>query len=623
MGVDVELAEIRDFLVLHEPFDTLRTAELDRLTPDLTLRYHRRGSVLISRGEVVNHLVMLRSGAAEVRDENGALVDRGAAGATFGAVSLTTGGPSPFGVTAIEDCLVILVPRKVVADLRVDHPDVDAFFAAQRRHLMSSAVASLQVSRGGGAILKTRVSELITRSPVAVPSTATVHEAAVTMSEHRVSSLLVLDGDRLVGILTDRDLRTRVLAAGRAPTSRVSEVMTSDPVTGSVDTLAFEVLLEMVARRIHHLPIVDVDQRAVGVVTATDLLRLEHDNPVYLAGELGRQGSVEGVVRAARMLPQVAFALVEQDASADDIGRVVTAVGDAVVRRLLELAEADLGAPPVPYCWVALGSRARFEQALAADQDTAIILDDTAVPEHDAYFSALAEKVTAGLVQCGYPRCAGDVMATNPRLRRTVAQWRREFSSWLSEPVPEAVLDASIYFDMRPVHGDVDLHARLRAKVLGATPHSGRFLAHLAKQAVGTEPPLGFFRGFVLERHGEHRDTLDIKRGGIGAVVELARVHALSIGSPAVNTRARIQDAVDAGVLAEDRGRDLRDAFEFISYVRLRHQASQVHHGIPVDNFVSPAQLSSFDKRHLREAFAIVRSAQGELAQRHPLQYIS
>ena len=175
--------------------------------------------------------------------------------------------------------------------------------------------------------------------------------------------------------------------------------------------------------------------------------------------------------------------------------------------------------------------------------------------------------------------------------------------------MPDAILGASIFFDMRPVHGDATLHARLQRHVLTASPGSKVFLAHLAKQATANEPPLGFFRGLVLRRRATTGHTLDIKRGGIGAVVELARVHALSVGSPAVNTRARIQAASEAGILGDERADDLRDAFEFISYVRLRHQVAQVRRGEPPDNFVAPGDLSSFDKRHLREAFAIVRAA--------------
>jgi CBS domain-containing protein len=623
MALDVELSETRDFLAHHEPFDVLPDAVLDALPARMSVEYFRRGAKLIERGRDNSHLYVLRSGAAEVRDAQGTLVDRGGEGSCFGSISLTQGNPSTFDVTAIEDSLALLLPAEDFHRLRADHREVDTFFDAQRASRMSGAVASLQLSSSGSAILKTRVSDLVGREPVAVATSATVREAAQVMSQHRVSSLLVMDGERLAGIVTDRDLRTRVLAVGVDPQVVVTEVMTTDPVTGAVDALAFEVLLEMVGRHIHHLPIVDAAGRPVGIVTTTDLLRLEQANPVYLAGDVAKQPDVAGVARVSGRLPQVVQALVEQDASADDIGRVVTAVGDAVERRVIALAEAALGPPPVPYCWVALGSRARLEQALAADQDNAIVIDDAMLPEHAAWFEALAARVTDGLVACGYPHCPGDVMASNPRWRQPLARWRQEFSAWLHQPVPEAILGASIFFDMRPVHGDPALFASLQRHVLAASPGSKVFLAHLAKQATANEPPLGFFRGLVLEKAGDHKDTLDIKRGGIGAVVELARAHALSVGSPAVNTQARIEAARAAGIFGDERADDLRDAFEFISYVRLRHQAAQVRRGEPTDNFVSPDELSSFDKRHLREAFAIVRGAQSALAHRYPMQYIS
>lgn len=623
MALDVELSEMRDFLARLEPFDVLPDSVLDSLPAQLSVEYFRRGTRLIARGRDNHQLFLLRSGAAEVHDAQGSLVDRGGEGSCFGSASLTQGNPSTYDITAIEDSLALLLPADVFHRLCDDHAEFNAFFDAQRSSRLSSAVASLQLSSTGNAILKTRVRDLAAREPVAVATTASVHQAAQVMSEHRVSSLLIMDGERLAGIITDRDLRTRVLAAGVDPEVTVTDVMTADPVTGVVDALAFEVLLEMVGRHIHHLPILDGAGRPVGIVTTTDLLRLEQANPVYLAGDIGKQTDVAGVGQVSNRLPRVVQALVEQDASADDIGRVVTAVGDAVERRAIALAEADLGPPPVPYCWVALGSRARLEQALAADQDNAIIIDDAMRPEHSAWFAALATRVTDDLVACGFPLCPGEVMATNPRWRQPLARWRQEFSSWLRHPVPDAVLGASIFFDMRPVHGDSALFATLQRHVLKAAPGSKVFLAHLAKHATANEPPLGFFRGLVLEKAGDHRHTLDIKRGGIGAVVELARVHALSVGSPAVNTQARIQAAREAGVFGDERADDLRDAFEFISYVRLRHQAAQVRRGEPTDNFVAPVDLSSFEKRHLREAFAIVRAAQSALAHRYPLQYIS
>ncbi|MBM6399189.1 putative nucleotidyltransferase substrate binding domain-containing protein [Phycicoccus sonneratiae] len=623
MALDVELAEVRDFLAAHEPFSALPPEVLSGLPRRMGLEYVRRGSQLIARGADNHHLHVLRSGAADVHDAQGTLVDRGEAGSSFGSITLTQGNPSTFSVTAIEDCLVLLLPEDDFHALCREHADFDAFYDAQRRSRMRGAVAELQVSTSGSAILRTTVRELVGRDVVSVVTTASIREAAEVMSDQGVSSLLVMDGERLAGIVTDRDLRTRVLAAGVDPDVAVTEVMTADPVTGSVEALAFEALLAMTSRHIHHLPVLDVGGRPAGVVTTTDLLRLEEANPVYLAGDVAKQPDVEGVARAASRLPRVVQALVEQDASADDIGRVVTAVGDAVERRVLFLAEAVLGPPPVPYCWVALGSRARLEQALATDQDHAMIVDDAVDEDGLAWFEDLAEWVTGALVRCGYPRCAGDVMATNPRWRRPLEQWRRELAGWFAAPTPDAVLHSSIVFDMRPVHGEESLHARLRQFVLGAAPGARTYLTHLARQAASHEPPLGFFRGLVLEKEGVHKDTLDIKRGGLLPVVELARVHALATGVAAVNTRSRLEAVREAGVVGDELAGDLRDAFEFLGYVRLRHQSAQVRAGLPTDNFVSPADLSSFEKRHLREAFAIVRSAQQSLGRAYQTQFVS
>ena len=185
-------------------------------------------------------------------------------------------------------------------------------------------------------------------------------------------------------------------------------------------------------------------------------------------------------------------------------------------------------------------------------------------------------------------------------------------------------MQSSIFFDMRPVAGDASLHARLAAEVRERTRSAQVFLLHLAKRAAAHEPPLGIFRGLVVERRGEHRDTLDIKWGGVGAIVELARAHALAAGVPDVGTRARLAAAAADGRLEKERAHDLQDAFEFVSYLRLRHQAQQVRAGQEPDNHLAPSLLSRADQRHLRDAFGIIRSAQTALLRSHPaLYYVS
>jgi CBS domain-containing protein len=236
-----------------------------------------------------------------------------------------------------------------------------------------------------------------------------------------------------------------------------------------------------------------------------------------------------------------------------------------------------------------------------------------AEPGHDDWYAGLADRVTEILVECGWPRCPGDVMATNPRWRLTVEQWRRHFAAWSAEPDPDSTLQVAIFHDMRHLAGDPRLTAEVRREAAAFV--SARLIGHLGAQALRMGPPLGFFRGFVLEREGDNRDTLDIKRG-IAAVVQLARVHALRAGSTALSTRARIAAAAEAGVIDDDIAADLADALELMSYRRLHHQVAQVRAGQRPDNRIAPADLTERQRRHLKDAFAIVRSAQQRLANR-------
>ena len=613
--MEVELAEVRDFLADHAPFDRLPADELAALPRRCTIRYARRGSVVLDVGDLGDGLYVVRSGAVEVRDETAELVDRVGTGEAFGMSSLLEHRPTRYRCTAVEDTLLLVLEPAAFAELSQAHPDFATFFAATHHTRLSRAIGNLQRATSGSTALGTRVGDLVTREPVTTTPAASVRDAAAAMSAAGVSCVLVVEHLALVGIVTDRDLRNRVLAADLPTVSPVRSVMTPDPVTLSADALAFEALLEMVSRDIHHLPVVDETGRPVGLVTTTDLVRLENANPVYLAAAIGGQTTLSGVVAEAPGIRAVLGQLVERDVSAADVSRVATALGDAVRRRVLALVEEELGPPPVPYSWVVLGSAARDEEGFTADQDHAIVLGAEPDEAGDAWFAALAERVTAALEQCGWPRCPGDVMATNPDWRLTVPQWRARFADWSREPQPDAVLHTAVFHDMRHLAGDRGLTEQVQlASVTTASP---RLLGHLSRQALSMRPPLGFFRGLVLERHGEHRDTLDIKRP-ISALVQLARIHALRSGSPALSTRRRLAAAAAAGTIDHDAAAELTDALELMSYLRLHHQAAQARAGRTPDNNLRPADLTQRQRRHLRDAFEIVRSAQQRLSSTLP-----
>ncbi len=609
--MDVELQEeVRDFLAEQAPFDTLPPEVLERLPRACTLRNARRGTVVLDTGEVGAGLYVVRSGSVDVLDEAGGLIERVGPGGSFGMSSLLEHRPTRHCCTATEDTLLLVLGRESFDVVAREHPAFLSFYAATHHDRLSRAIANLQQAASGRTVLSGLVRDLVSREPVTSAPDATVAEAAATMSRAGVSCVLVVDGAAVRGIVTDRDLRNRVLAAGLDPRRPVSEVMTAPAVTVRADASALEAMLEMVSRGIHHLPVVDGHGGAAGVVTTTDLLRVESSNPVHLATDLARQTSLDGVVELARRIPTVLADLVDRDVSAADITRVVTAVGDAARRRVVALVEQELGPAPVPYSWVVLGSVAREEEALSADQDHALVV---AEPGHDEWFAQLAGRATELLEEVGWPRCPGGVMATNPRWRVTLDDWRRQLATWSREPEPQAVLDVAISYDLRHLSGDPQLTHAVRDASTSAV--SQRLLGHLSGQAVRMRPPLGFFRGFLLDDEGEHRQTFDIKRG-ISAVVQLARVYALRTGSPALSTRDRLTAAHADGILDADTAADLRDALELMSYWRLRHQVEQCRAGTTPDNHLAPADLTGHQRRHLKDAFAIVRSVQQQMGHR-------
>jgi len=614
----IEITEIADFLGVTPPFDGLDESTVRTAARTVDITYERSGTVMLDLGDATDTLYLVRSGAVELHDASDTLIARLGEHEFFGYPSLLTDAPARRRVTAIEDTLVYHLPASLFDRLRAQHAPFDRFFARAHADRIHDAV---QESRAN-VPLTTSLRDVISRRPVQTAPDTSIRDAAAIMQEHRVSSLLITDNSQLVGLVTDRDLRNRVLAAGVAPAEPVSAVMTDEPWTIASDARAFEAMLTMSRRNIHHLPVVDHDG-VVGMVTTTDLIRQQVDSPVYLVGEVWKQEDLDGLIEVSRRVPGMLRQVVDAGARADDAARMVTAVTDALTERLIELAIDRLGPPPAAFAWVALGSQARHEQTAHSDQDNALVLGNDAAQEDDAYFKEMAQFVCDGLNACGYEYCPGEVMATTHRWRQPLSEWKRTFRGWIEEPRPKSLMHATIFFDVRHIAGNPALTAELQSFVLDRTARNTIFLASLAATALDNEPPLGFFRRFVLERHGGEKDTLDLKLNGVVPIVDLARIHALGHGVPAVNTLERFQQLATAGHMNAGDAADLRDAHEFIASVRLRHQVDQIRRDREPDNFVAPDSLSGFERRHLKDAFKIVSQMQKALAQRYQTSFIS
>jgi CBS domain-containing protein len=316
-------------------------------------------------------------------------------------------------------------------------------------------------------------------------------------------------------------------------------------------------------------------------------------------------------------LEEMMVKLHERGTGTADIALAISEVGRAVTNRLLVLAEQRLGPPPVAYAFIVAGSQARSEQIAGSDQDNGLILADAYQDElHAPYFKQLTEQVCAGLADAGYCRCPGDIMAINPRWRRPLSDWRQRFAQWIERADPEALLKASIFFDLYCVRGDAGLLDQLREAVLEKTRSSTLFQARLAAAALGFRPALGWFGQLRFERRGK-TNTMNLKRHGITPVVDLARVHALALGEAALSTRKRLKLAASANLISTGDADQLIDAFDRVGGIRIAHQCRRIRAGEHPDYQLRADELDQRDRAALKRALATIRDARQAMARRY------
>ena len=547
--MQAELVDIRNHMAQYPPFDEMTEELLDRVVGDIEVVYFKAGSQILELGDPSSWLFYVRSGAVEIYRRTGELYNRISEGEVFGQFGLLMNRKVRFPAKALEDVLLYKIPYDTFQYLWENDDNFADFVEIEDRSRLRSAVSRREKSN---QLMTSKVTRLISREPVSAPHTVRLQEAARIMTEHGVSALLLMDeeGDKplLKGIITDRDLRTRALSEALASETPISEIMSEDLITIRSNMFIFEAMLTMLHNNVHHLPVMDGDE-VRGVIALSDIVKYESQSSLYLVSNIYHQQDVKGLKKISLDVRDSFVRMVNEDANSHMIGSAMAGIGRSFTQRLLALGEEMLGPPPVPYCFMALGSMARDEQLVVTDQDNAMILDDSFVPEeHDEYFLALAKFVSDGLAECGYTYCTGDIMATNQKWRQPLRVWKEYFT--------------------------------------------------------------GFFRTFVLEEDGKHQKTFNLKRRGTAPLSDLIRVHALACGSRAQNSFERLKAIGNTKLLLEDDLGNLRDALEFISIVRIRHQALAIEADRQPDNNVRPEDLSPFERSHLKDAFQVVSGAQ-------------
>lgn len=622
---------VLDFLKKTIPFNELDTQTLKKLASQCIIDFYPKNTLIFKQDVTeVTHFHLIQKGGVKtyLKDQEGAITlkDFRGEGEYFGALPLIQNTTCNLNVETVEDTFCFLFIREAFMELLQSAPKVTTYFLrSMSDKLVRTAYKELRQSRvstrteGSLYMFSAQVGAIIKGEPHTIAATDTVQNAAILMARYHIGSLLVKDGNgEIIGIVTDKDLRTKVVAQGLDYHTEVNRIMASPVQVIGSHTVCFDALLKMMSKRIHHLAI-EKQGKIIGVVTTHDIMVLQGTSPLYLFREIISQRRISDLYQLSLKIPLVVRSLIEEGGKANNITRMITILNDQILDRLLTLLIEEMGTPPVRFCWLLMGSEGRREQTFRTDQDNAIVFrvpqDDTARKAAEQYFRLFAEEAIKHLVQCGFPKCPGNIMATNPELRQDVNGWIKAFHQWMITPDPQEVLNSTIFFDFRCGYGDDNLDEKLRSYLVGEAPRQEIFQQHLARFCLSARPPLSFFKNFIVERNGEHKNSLNLKKTGLVPFVDFARLLALKYGIKESNTLGRLQLLQEQNRISRELYTETVEAYEFLMHLRLIHQMEELEDGRPPHNYINPGDLSDLEKKTLKEAFEVVRKIQGSVAQ--------
>jgi CBS domain-containing protein len=617
------------FLKETIPFNELDDQTLERIARHIIIDFYPAGTVLFKQDETeVEYLYLVQKGGMKIylTDQDGVvtLKDFRGEGAYVGALPIIQETKANLNVETVEDTFCFLLPKDVFLNLVRDNSRIAQFFLKSfSEKFIRTAYRELRhrnmVPRTEGTLFlfSVTVNDLVKDAPKCISGSQSVQDAAALMAEFHIGSLLVKDEQgEIAGIVTDKDLRTKIVARGRSLATPVRDIMASPVETVPADAVCFDALLAMMKKQIHHLAVTR-DGIIAGVVTAHDIMVLQGSSPLYLFREIVAQRHIEGLYPLSQKVPLVIRTLIEEGAKANNITRMITILNDYILEKILSLLVDEMGPPPVPFCWLLMGSEGRKEQTFRTDQDNAIVyqdpVDDAEKENAEDYFRLFGERAIDHLEKCGYPRCPGDIMASNPRWRMSLSGWKDYFSHLIAAPEPAEILHASIFFDFRPGYGEISMAEEMRRHIAALSERQQIYLLHMARDYMGLRVPLSFFKNFIVEKDGEHKNKLDIKHKGLVPIINFARILSLRHGIAETNTITRLKALAAAGHISDELCSMAVDAYELQMQMRFVHQLEQIERGEEPDNYIDPGRLSDLEKQMLKDTFGVIERLQGVL----------
>lgn len=444
-----------------------------------------------------------------------------------------------------------------------------------------------------------------------------IYKVAKLITKEKFSAALIkTDSDEFIGIITDGDIRKRVVSENYNFEKPIFEVMSSPLITISSNSSVFEAFLMMNENATRHLVVKNHDNNIIGIISSEELLTVQRHSSTYLRREIENAESVDELISAHNKLPRLVKVLIDSGAKSRIISQIITSIFEAITDKLISFAIAELGEPPVKFAFIALGSVGRKEQTLISDQDNAIIYQDVSVDIEKSvyqYFHELGTKVCDWLNDCGYVYCPGEAMAKNPKWCKPISKWKEYFHTWITNSDQQDLIDLSIFFDFRSIYGDSELTNQLQKHVLKIADGQAGFFQHLAKNSLVHKPPMGLLGNIVVESKGEHQKEFDIK-SAIMPISDFGRIYALKNKIYNPNSLERLDGLLKKGIINKTTYEELKQSYNYLMQLRFKHQSEQIMENGYADNYVNPDNLTQIDQKTLKNIFSQILSIQKKLS---------
>ncbi|MFW6332061.1 MAG: DUF294 nucleotidyltransferase-like domain-containing protein [Thermodesulfobacteriota bacterium] len=615
------------FLSNIAPFSFLPEQTVECVAEKLSVVRYSKGTILFVQGESkVEYLYIIQKGAAEryfQEESQKKLLGMLSEGDTYGGISmLLNDGIAVRTLEITEDTFFNILPKDRFLELCDEFEAFSEFFTDTfgKRMLDRSYAAFIRKTmlprEDSGQFLNQSVDTLCRKDILDCTRETSIQEAARLMSEKESSSIFIRNsGGEIIGMVTDNDLRRKVIAPGVDPQTPVSKIMSTPLCAISAQALAFEAMLSMMHHNIKHLAVTD-GEGVVGLITNNDLLTAQGQSPFFLTRQISFAKDISGIIGIRKQLPGVLRSLIQGGVKAENVNRLVTTVSDVILEKLIGFALEDMGEPPARFVFMIMGSEGRQEQTLKTDQDNAIVYEnvpESSKKEVNDYFLKFGDKVCTWLDQVGYDFCEGGIMAKNPRWCQPISQWKDYFNGWIHAASPEDLRDSSIFFDFRGAYGDMNLVSELRKFLFDSLGGWAGFFRHLTENGLHFRPPIGFFRNFVVESKGRHRNQFDIK-SAMTPIVDFARIYALKNQIEETNTLERLYQIHLKKGLSKEEYNDLEKAYGFLMQLRFVRQVTAViEENREPDNYINPKKLSRIEQTMLKEIFKRIEKFQGKM----------